>query len=422
MKKKFFYLSIAAVTAIVIFFIVFQLKGQTKNKIPDVTVIGRIKKADGIGRQPIELIKAISKDLSVGFEKTTYKDLTDVPPDIKKIVNKKKPIGPVIIFEDMLSHAKTSYYKKMFEFDENSHIRIAYSMMEGTRIPPSWVSILNTYFDAVAVPDPFLIEVYETSGVKIPVFNLPLTLDFSDFLNAPLKRGKKTPFVFANFSSCVDRKNHLVLVQAFARAFPNNKDVRLKINYRQGDDHTIVQVRKEIEKLSLTNVEFYSIEHTSNNYLKNFQDVDAYVSASKSEGFSIQPREAMALGIPVIATDNSAQSTICKSNLVRVIPSTIPEPALFSPTESIGNVFNCDVDEVAKAMQEIYSNYDFYLSRREQTREWTRKYDITSLSALYISLIKPQKLVLGEKNEITEDCLTTSSSELYQKYKRLLKL
>jgi hypothetical protein len=34
-------------------------------------------------------------------------------------------------------------------------------MFESSEIPPEWADSLNTYFDAVAVPDKFFVNVYK---------------------------------------------------------------------------------------------------------------------------------------------------------------------------------------------------------------------------------------------------------------------
>lgn len=389
---------------------------------PHLTVIGFVNMADGLGRQSAELIDTLKDDMTVNFVPTQKTKSRDLPEKIYKIVKKKnKTLGKVIIFEDMLWHpGHNSYLKTLKTPRRDDQIRIAYSMIESTRIPSEWVVILNKYFDAVAVPDPFLIAAYRDSGVKIPIFELPLGLDLGPFLNAPLKSNIKKPFVFANLSSCVDRKNHIVLIKAFAKAFGNNKDVQLVINSRFGDRGMKKSVKDLIDDVNTGNIIVASTCLDKNAYLYLFQTIDCYVSLSKAEGFSIQPREAMALGIPTIVTDNTGQSTICKSGLVKRVSSTIEEPAVFFWGDKNGSIFNCEVDEAAAALREVYENYSQYLQHAASARDWVRRYEFKNLKPFYHTLAKPKRVILGNEDKIGPDYLMTTSKELYEKYERLV--
>jgi glycosyltransferase involved in cell wall biosynthesis len=176
-----------------------------------------------------------------------------------------------------------------------------------------------------------------------------------------------------------------------------------------------------VTKVGVSNIEFVHIENSnSQDYATNFSNIDCYVSLSKGEGFAIQPREAMALGIPVIVTNNTAQSTLCKSGLVRSVDANIPEPADFFDGESAGDFFNCRLDDAKEALLDVYNNYDKYLKSAEAARKWAEQYSSTSLRALYLSLIKPKTVVFGENNVVTPDYLETNSKELYEKYQRLI--
>lgn len=415
MKRKSF-----AITALILAFLgsgsVWMHQRNKELPRPDLTVIGFIHMADGIGRQSVEVMDALKDYISINFIKTRKNVKIDIPPGVRKILhNKNKQIGTVVLFEDLLWRPDAENFRILQTPKESDRIRIAYSMFESTRIPPEWVILMNTYFDAVAVPDAFLIEVYRNSGVNIPIFEVPLGLNLYDFLNAPLKEKIKRPLVFANFSTCIQRKNHITLVKAFSKAFGNSKDVQLLINCRYSDKETKDAVCKYIADSNSSNIIFSSLCLDNSAYFALFQTVDCYVNISKAEGFSIQPREAMALGIPVIITTNTAQTTIAKSNLVKSVSSTIEEPALFYWGAQIGTDFNCDVDDVAAALRDVYENYEQYLQKAQAARDWARQYQFENLKDYYLSLVKPKRVILGEEDKIGPDFLMTKSIELYEK-------
>ena len=109
--------------------------------------------------------------------------------------------------------------------------------------------------------------------------------------------------------------------------------------------------------------------------------------------------------------------TLCKSGFIRPVVSTGMEPAYFEPFQrSIGEQFTCSVDDVVKAMLEVYQNYPFYEEKALLGKRWASQYDFSALSPLYSSLICPEKIVLGESNSLGEGFLITNSPSLYEKY------
>lgn len=387
---------------------------------PHLTVVGRAKMADGLGRQTVELIDAFKEEMRIGFIPTHRNRYQDIPKGVLRIIkNTKRPLGKVVLMEDCLGYPGHHPQKKLEKRLTGDHICIAYSMFESSRIPPEWTEILNTRYDAVVVPDPFLIKVYQESGVTLPIFVIPLAINISPFLNLPLKEKANTPFTFANLSSCEKRKNHITLIRAFAQAFGNDPRVRLVINSRATHPGFDRILKDEVEKLGLTNVSITIHSLSQQEYLNLFQTIDCYINLAKGEGFSIQPREAMALGIPTIVSDNTAQSTLVASHLAVPVPTSTTEPALYHWGTAYGEFYNCTPEDAAQAMRAVYDNYPTYLAYKEQARAFAAQYQYEQLKPLYRTLIKPKRVVLGDSNHIDGDTLTTNSPTLYKKYQRI---
>lgn len=385
--------------------------------------------ADGIGRQTAELASVLLEDFKVNIISNHFVDV-DIPHKIKKLLrqdqrdaeNETRKLGRVVILEESLWAPGGDLARVLHTISRDDQIRIAYSMLESTGIPQEWVMQLNLYYDAVAVPDSFLMDSYRKSGVTIPIFELPLGLDLDAFLKQPLKQARNEKMVFANLSACLDRKNHILLVRAFARAFGNKEDVVLHINCRTGDEEAEKALVEEIVKSNCSNIIYTELTFRRDAYLKVFKGIDCYVSLSKGEGFSIQPREAMALGIPVIVTNNTGQSTICKTGLVKVVESPLAEPArYFGRPYKAGYRFNCTLDDAVAALLDVYQNYDKYLKNGSEARKWVSFYSYSNdyLKKLYKTLVSPKEIVLGNENKLEPDRLTVDSQELYEKYLRL---
>lgn len=419
MVKKKFLLCIAALS------VVYGITTGVKKvffppKQPYVTLTGPIVMADGIGRQLVELASVLMEDFTVHIY-PNHVDKIDVPKVVLDKINKHPhKLGKVVISEESLWSPGERISTSLKDVTQENQLRIAYSMLESTRIPPEWVMKLNIYYDMVAVPDPFLVDVYKKSGVQIPVFVLPLGLDLKNFLRSPLKKERNPIMVFANFGSAIDRKNQLLLMRSFAKVLGNVEDAALQINCRNGDEKTKKQLQEEVQKLNCSNIYLTEFKLKNDAYLKLFQGVDCYVSLSKGEGFSIQPREAMALGIPVIATDNTGQTTICNSSLVHVVKSALVESAFYF-NRKVGSRFNCEEADVTTALLDVYNNYATHLEKGQQAREWAALYDYSNpdLKALYKSMVKPKKIVLGKKDQIYPDHIETTSPVLYEKYQKI---
>lgn len=389
---------------------------------PELTVIGFVEMWDGIGRQSAEIIEALANDCSIRFWETRKGSSKDLPKAVAKIVKRKKArLGKVAIYEDIFYPSSSEYFSRKFNDSCKDSIKIAYTMFESTVIPDDWVENLNTYFDMAIVPDPFYVKVYQDSGVKIPIFVLPLGLNLQDFLERPLKQKKSdAPLTFGYFSTCYLRKNHVDLVKAFHKAFQNSDQVRLVINCKQSTPEALADLKKTIKDLGCTNIQLTTHCLDRAEYLQLFESIDCYVSLSKSEGFSKQPREAMALGLPVIVSNNTAQKTICDSQLVTPVSCPTEEPAYYEHFRNVYGVrFNIDIEEAANTFKDVYENYDKKLINADKRRDWAKQYDFENLKKYYKTIVKPKKLSLGDENLILENELITNSKELYEKYVRL---
>jgi glycosyltransferase involved in cell wall biosynthesis len=383
----------------------------------DLTIVGSIKFADGLGRLPITFIDMHKDNLKINFIHTHLLPISfdDVPLGVQEVVkNSDKTPGNVsMICEQLwLPFANPSL------FVPNSKIKIALSMIEATSIPQQWVDILNSKFDLVVVPDEFLVKVYSEAGVMIPIFELPLPLYLEEFLDKPLKKKANKIFTFGYSSRLVSDKNYLLLAQAFSKEFGNSPKVQLLMHGRGG------ALDPEMKKLLKEHKNIHMIQEVLSHqrYVDFMASLDCYVLLSKGEGFSIGPREALALGIPAIISNNTAHMSICKTGLVEPFNTPIQEKAYFPIFQfHCGYKFNGTLAAACQALRKVYNNYKFYLSQALQRREWAKQYLRTNLSSRVLSLIKPKQVILGTVNSIDKDYLMTTSEVLYQKYISIIK-
>lgn len=381
----------------------------------DVTLVGNHNFNDGLGKVLRGFVDCLSGEVSMNCISATDHIADKISPELWKILSEPpQPAGKIAIQTNLIWLPYT-WHLKYQKVPEESHIKIAYSMFEASRIPQEWTDILNEKFDALVVPDPFCVEIYRQSGVKCPIFMLPMSIDYSDFLACPSKEKTGRVFTFGNCSAFIERKNHETLIRGFAKAFKNHPSIKLKINGRY--DKTIYPLLLDcIEELEIDNVELSVNMLSWKEYVSFISSFDCYACVSKGEGFSIPPREALACGLPCLLSNNSALKTICETGFVRAVPSNIAKPAWNEQLlQCVGEWPNCDVDDVAKAFIDVYENYPAYLAKARSGREWVQ----ANLKRRYVNLVKPSRLILGDRDELTDDYLMTASKELYRKYSLL---
>lgn len=408
----------------ILFFFLFFAIGLNRDTLarPDVTVVGFAKFSNGIGRLSIGFIDCLKDALSLNFINTRFKDssVDDIPEPVLSIMKKKnKTPGKIAILFDVLTLPKIPIYKSV---PGQSYIKLAYSTVESTELPSHWPQILNKFFDAVIVPNPYLVDTYQKSGVKIPIFMLPLGLYLDELLAIPLKEETTQPFIFGVASSLAKYKNIHRLITAFNEEFGNNQNVMLKI--QTTSQFNINAITKQIAETNTNNIVLNSKPLSWLEYIQFIASLNCYVLPSKGEGFSVPPYEAIAAGIPCILSNNTAHKTLCATGFVRPVESTIKEihEGEFYGC-SCGYNFNCTIKDLREALRDVYQNYRNYLSKTQAAREWVKQYAHAQMKPFFMNLIKPgNNIFLGTENKITRDGIVTNSVKLYLKYKNLWKI
>lgn len=400
---------------------------------PDLTCIGPCMQSDGVGQIIIRTIEMLKDELEINVIKTHDHGLENgLDEKVKEILSKdfNQPGNVSLLIGHLATDGEKAYQKV-----PPSKIKLAHVLFDGTRLPSDWSPILNSSFDAVLVTDPFYVKVFEDAGVEIPIFVLPLPYSFHRFFQAEKRQKKRgEPFVFASAGFDIPKKNLSLIIKAFKSAFADSNKVLLKINSRwctqydpfaslpkviSWDTPKKCVCQQIVEMIGGSNVLFTRGALPERDYLDFMRSCDCYINISTIEGYSLAPREALAMKIPCIVSNNSAQKTICQSGLVRAVPSEILEPADNFKVwngEDLGFFFNCTEEDVSAALIDVYLDYEYYTELAEDGPAWVAQYDLKNLKHLYMNLIKPQKIILGDANKIMDECLMTNSPLLYRKY------
>ncbi len=179
---------------------------------------------------------------------------------------------------------------------------------------------------------------------------IPNIVDVSQFQY--VERTPKDDFTFISVGNLVKIKGFDQLLEAFAEAFKADNAVKLSI---VGDGPELENLQNTVTRLNL-NGKVSLLRTIGRNRIKSFyQEGDAFVLASHSETFGVVFIEAMATGLPVIATSCGGPNDIVTENAGYLIPVD-DRQALVSALQAMrNNAYNFNSLEISRNCIEKYS-------------------------------------------------------------------
>lgn len=349
----------------------------------------------GYALTSLHIIKELSKNnFNVGY-KYIY------GPDTPFPVSEKSSTDRFVSYYQNKGFVKSNIevcYSQADVFQKNTgKFKIGYSMLETTGIPDEWVKQANL-MDEIWVPSTFNIKTFQDSGVKKPIRLIPLGIDTHHF-NPLIKPITLFPEQF-KFLSCFEwgeRKAPQLLLKAFDEQFGTNNNVLLicKINNSDGN----LNIKTEIEKLNLVNggkniVVLYNQMIPTYQMACLYRSCQAFVLPTRGEGWGLPIMEAMACGIPTIATNWSSQTDFINDKIAYPIKVTdLINAEAKCPYYKGFKWANPDFEHLKHQMKTVYSNYNEAVGKAKHASAYIlENYSINNTT----------QLIIQRLNEITQ--------------------
>jgi len=180
----------------------------------------------------------------------------------------------------------------------------------------------------------------------------------------PIKKEEK--FIVVSTSRLIERKGLNYLIEAFAEFSKGKKDVRLRL-YGGGDQkETLESLANELgvgEKVTFLGEQPREVVY------EDIGEYSVFVIPSKNEGMSNSLLEAMARGLPVIATDVGGTRELVNERNGFIVEKE-------------------NIEQISEALEELYNNRELVEKMGRASRESVRDLSWEKIAEQYIELYK----------------------------------
>lgn len=273
-----------------------------------------------------------------------------------------------------------------------AHRRIGYWQWELSKFPEPAMMAFDL-IDEVWCHSEHAAEAFRSATdkpvIKVPLPVLPPVFEKVERTTFKLKKDSFVVFTSFDGASSISRKNPIAAILAFQQAFPSADypDAKLVVKAMNALDDSLwrdcvrksylddrIQIRNEV----LDRLEYYQL----------LACCDVVLSMHRAEGFGRLMAEAMALGIPVIATGYSGNLDFMNEDNSWLVAGTMCDlvPGDY-PFHTSQVWMEPDVESAAKALHQCYSNMQEREGRAARGQNTMNRYSPINCGKKYLNLL-----------------------------------
>ncbi|KAA3630005.1 MAG: glycosyltransferase family 1 protein [Proteobacteria bacterium] len=278
---------------------------------------------------------------------------------------------------------RTIRHKRVF-----NAVTAVYLMWESDRLWDLYADMISAY-DFCIVTSDILAEFLDDRGIDW--LKLPHPYDFACIAPARTRGQQDDPVRFGISAGLWRRKNVALLAAEFVNAFGNDAGAELSIHTRSDIEHD--DFRSECEAIERlrdggARIELINESLPREEYLDWMRSLDVYCFVSAGEGYSITPREALHLGVPVLLHDAHVHAEFSHLPGVVRVPSAGLQPArpnTASAACDIGSDWRIDADALRGALRYCLDHHASLKKRLAERCDEVRKlHDMDEIRSAWI--------------------------------------
>ena len=331
-----------------------------------INLIGHIKASTGLGEAARSSLLALNQ-AHVPVELIDFE--FGVPEKQQKEQIHLQPVKDEFAYQTNLIHINPLQMPYLWEkFGQEKltgRYNIGFWYWELSGFPDFWKSRFDVV-DEVWVATEFIRAAIQEKS-PVPVVKIPpcIQVDCEPGLNRASFNLPKDVFLFLcayDILSVHERRNPRAAIGAFKRAFDQNTrsvGLVIKLNNAQENPQAVEQLKRELA--DYPNCYFEDEVFTKPRFNALINQIDAFVSLHRSEGFGLIPAEAMYLGKPVIMTNWSGNvDFMTRDNSCGVDYQFVPVGSGCWPYPPEELWADPDVDHAAYFMKKLFEDTTYY--------------------------------------------------------------
>jgi glycosyltransferase involved in cell wall biosynthesis len=361
----------------------------------DVCIVGRCHFNSGIGKVTLGAILSLRR----------FFDVSIFPLEHHLRSNKKiyLPSGGEIDICHDLSRAKVVFFTDVlwngaadlnYQLLPNGAFKIAHIAWDSDEFPVKWVDLLNEKFNLALFTSRHLERMAKAEGVNISVGTLPVALEIDGLISESVRFRESERVTFGTISSFHPRKGVDVLVRSFIRTFRGQKkSARLILHSNVKHEAFHGKILDLIEDHPDYDIQISYGDLSERNKNSLIASFDVYASLSQGEGYSIGPREALAMGKTIVLSNIAAHRDLIGVEGVFSASATKRVVARYPEIDNLIFGSQYQVEDV-DADDGLIAAYEHVSSGKAQIQAAGRKqhamnFGVEVLAANYAELINP---------------------------------